>query len=155
MTLNLHLCIPFLFVIHLLMMDNNVTKYHQYPSRHSNVMDRTRFAQTDRRTDEQTDGRTVKVIPIYPLNFVRGGGNGTSSLAKIVTLNLHLCIPLLFETHLLMMDNNVTRYHQYPSRHSKVMDRTRFAQTDGRKDRQSDSYIPPLSLNFVRGGYNE
>ena len=33
------------------------------------------------------------------------------------------------------------------------MDRTRFAQTDGRKDRQSDSYIPPL--NFVRGGYNE
>jgi hypothetical protein len=25
------------------------------------------------------------------------------------------------------MDNNVTKYHQYPSRHSKVMDRTRFA----------------------------
>ena len=145
MTLNLHLCIPFLFAIHLLMMDNNVTKYHQYPSRHSKVMDRTRFAQTDRRTDGQTDGRTDKVIPIYPLNFVRGGGGGnvTSSLTKFVTLNLHLCIPLLFETHLLMMDNNVTRYHQYPSRHSKVMDRTRFAQTDGRKDRQSDSYIPP------------
>ena len=128
------------------MMDNNVTKYHQYPSRHSKVMDRTRFAQTDRRTDGrtdgrmdrrtdgwtdgrtdgQTDGRTDKVIPIYPLNFVRGGGggNGTSSLTKFVTLNLHLCIPLLFETHLLMMDNNVTRYHQYPSRHTKVMDRT-------------------------------
>jgi hypothetical protein len=29
----------------------------------------------------------------------------------------------LFATHLLMMDNNVTKYHQYPSRHSKVMDR--------------------------------
>ena len=112
---------------------------------------------TDGQMDRRTDGRTDKVIPIYPLNFVRGGGggggNGTSSLTKFVTLNLHLCIPLLFETHLLMMDNNVTRYHQYPSRHSQVMDRTRFAQTDGRKDRQSDSYIPPL--NFVRGGYNE
>ena len=101
MTLNLHLCIPFLFATHLLMMDNNVTNYHQYPSRHSKVTDRTRFAQTDRRTDGQTDGRTDKVIPIYPLNFVRrgcggGGGNGTSSLTKFVTLNLHLCIPLLF-----------------------------------------------------------
>jgi len=38
-------------------------------------MDRTRFAQTDRRTARQTDGRTDKVIPIYPLNFVRGGYN--------------------------------------------------------------------------------
>jgi hypothetical protein len=101
---------------------------------------------TDRLIDGQMVGRTDKVIPIYPLHFVSGGrGNGTSSLAKFVTLNLHLCIPLLFETHLLMMDNNVTKYHQYPSRHLKVMDRTRFAQTDGRtggrKDRQSDSYI--------------
>ena len=102
--------------------------------------------QTDGQMDRRTDGRTDKVIPIYPLNFVRGGGNGTSSLTKFVTLNLYLCIPLLFETHLLMMDNNVTRYHQYPSRHSQVMDRTRFAQTDGRKDRQSDSYIPPPEL---------
>ena len=133
------------------MMDNNVTKYHQYPSRHSKVMDRTRFAQTDRWTDGRTDRQSDSYIPPEFRSWV--GGNGTSSLTKFVTLNLHLCIPLLFETNLLMMDNNVTRYHQYPSRHSKVMDRTRFAQTDGRKDRQSDSYIPPL--NFVRGGYNE
>jgi hypothetical protein len=27
-----------------------------------------------RQTDGQTDGRTDKVIPIYPLNFVRGWG---------------------------------------------------------------------------------
>ena len=56
--------------------------------------------QTDGQMDRRTDGRTDKVIPIYPLNFVRrgwgGGGNGTSSLTKFVTLNLHLCIPLLF-----------------------------------------------------------
>jgi hypothetical protein len=35
-----------------------------------------------------------------------GRGNGTSSLTKFVTLNLHLCIPCLFATHLLMMDPN-------------------------------------------------
>ena len=126
------------------MMDNNVTKYHQYPSRHSKVMDRTRFAQTDRWTDGRTDRQSDSNISPEFRSWV--GGNGTSSLTKFVTLNLHLCIPLLFETHLLVMDNNVTRYHQYPSRHSKVMDRTRFAQTDGRKDRQSDSYIPPPEL---------
>jgi hypothetical protein len=106
----------------------------------------------------QTEGRTDKVIPIYPLNFVRGkggGGNGTSSLTQFVTLNLHLCIPLLFQTHLLMMDNNVTKYHQYPSRHSKVVDRTRFAQTDGRPAGRTDKVIPIYPLNFVRGGYNE
>jgi hypothetical protein len=101
--------------------------------------------QMDRRTDGWTDGRTDRQSDSYiPPEFRSwgGGGNGTSSLTKFVTLNLHLCIPLLFETHLLMMDNNVTRYHQYPSRHSKVMDRTRFAQTDGRTDGRTDKVIP-------------
>jgi hypothetical protein len=102
---------------------------------------------TDRQTDGQMDRRTDKVIPIYPLNFVRvcvWGGNGTSSLTKFVTLNLHLCIPLLFETHLLMMDNNVTKYHQYPPFKSFGPDTIcTDRRTDGRKDRQSDSYIPP------------
>ena len=43
---------------------------------------------TDRQTDGQMDGRTDKVIPIYPLNFVRGGGGGkgTLSLNKVVDL---------------------------------------------------------------------
>ena len=155
MTLNLHLYIPFLFATHLLMMDNNVTKYHQYPSRNSKVMDRTRFAQTDGRTDGRKDRQSDSYIPPEFRSWGGGGGNGTSSLTQFVTLNLHLCIPLLFQTHLLMMDNNVTKYHQYPSRHSKVVDRTRFAQTDGRPAERTDKVIPIYPLNFVRGGYNE
>ena len=117
-------------------------------------------------TDRWTDGRTDKVIPIYPLNFVRGGGggNGTSSLTKFVTLNLHLCLPLLFKTHLLMMDNNVTRYQQYPSRHSKVMtehdlhrqtDERTDGRTDGRTDRRTDKVIPIYPPELRSWGYNE
>ena len=57
-----------MYATHRLMVIHPFAKYGKPMSNHKQVMGRTRIC-----TDRRTDRRTFRVIPIYPLNFVRGG----------------------------------------------------------------------------------
>ena len=51
-----------------------------------------------------------------------------------------------------MMDNNIPKYHQYLSRHIKVMDRARIAHVqDNKTDKQTDRRDRIYHVNFGRG----
>lgn len=71
------------------------SKYFQYFSINKDMdLARILHRQKDRRTDGLTDGRADKVIHIYPLNIVCGGGGGISgdhyTLASFLYVKLRL-----------------------------------------------------------------
>ena len=56
-------------------MYNMCAKFHQNPCINLGGVGGTNMSLwTDRRTDSKTDGQTDRLIPVYPPNFVAGGG---------------------------------------------------------------------------------